>query len=79
VSNDLEVIEDCVYRLGNLCLLGKLNKEVGRNSFSKKKTEYGKTDVLTTRSLTSSTKWTRQQIDQRQAAMAKRALAIWRF
>jgi hypothetical protein len=79
VSNDLEVIEDCVYRLGNLCLLGKLNKEVGRISFSKKKTEYGKTDVLTTRSLTSFTKWTRQQIDQRQAAMAKRALAIWRF
>lgn len=79
VSNDLEVIEDCVYRLGNLCLLGKLNKEVGRNSFSKKRTEYGKTDLLTTRSLTSFTKWMRQQIDQRQAAMAKRALAIWRF
>jgi len=32
----------------NLCLLGKLNKEVGRKPFSKKKTEYGKTDVLTT-------------------------------
>src|SRR5258705_11093407 len=33
----------------NLCLLGKLNKEVGRKPFSKKKTEYGKTDVLTPR------------------------------
>jgi hypothetical protein len=79
ISNDREVMEDCVYRLGNLCLLGKLNKEVGRKSFSKKKTEYGKTDVLTTQSLTKFTKWTRQQIDQRQAAMAKRAAAIWRF
>ena len=63
----------------NLCLLGKLNKEVGRKPFSKKKTEYGKTDVLTTRSLTSYSKWTRQEIDQRQTAMAKRAAAIWRF
>jgi hypothetical protein len=79
ISNDLEIVEDCVYRLGNLCLLGKLNKEVGRKPFSKKKIEYGKTDVLTTQGLTHFSKWTRQQIDQRQAAMAKRAATIWRF
>jgi hypothetical protein len=34
ISDDLEIVEDCVYRLGNLCLLGKLNKEVGRNHLS---------------------------------------------
>jgi hypothetical protein len=79
IKTDREIIEDCVYRLGNLCLLGKLNKEIGRQSFPKKNIEYGKTDVLTTQSLTKFTKWTRQEIDQRQAAMAKRAAAIWRF
>ncbi|MBR1300061.1 DUF262 domain-containing protein [Bradyrhizobium sp. AUGA SZCCT0042] len=79
VSDDPEIVDDCVYRLGNLCLLGKLNKEVGRKPFSKKNAEYGKTEILTTQSLTQYTKWARQQIDQRQAIMAKRAVTVWRF
>jgi hypothetical protein len=79
ISDDPAIVEDCVYRLGNLCLLGKLNKEVGRKPFSKKRTEYVKTDVLSTQSLTRFSEWTRQEIDQRQAAMAKRAVSIWRF
>jgi hypothetical protein len=79
IGVDPELVEDCVYRLGNLCLLGKLNKDVGRKIFSEKRLEYGRTDVQTTRSLTNYSKWTREEIDRRQAAMSKRAVAIWRF
>ncbi len=79
VSGDPEIVEDCAFRLGNLCLLGKLNKDAARKSFSKKRADYGKTDVLSTKYLTNYSQWTRAEIEKRQEAMAKRAVTIWRF
>jgi hypothetical protein len=79
VKNDPEIVEDCAYRLGNLCLLGKLNKDAARKSFQKKRVDYGKTDILTTKHVASYAKWTREEIEKRQEAMGKRAAAIWRF
>ncbi len=79
LREDPDIVDDCAYRLGNLCLLGKSNRGVGRDSFNKKKGAYAGTDILTTKALTSHPQWKRREIGARQTKMAKRALAIWRF
>jgi hypothetical protein len=37
IAADKTVVEDCAYRLGNLCLLTKVNKDLDRASFTTKK------------------------------------------
>jgi hypothetical protein len=37
IKGDPEIAEDCTYRLGNLCLLGKSNKKIGRDAFARKR------------------------------------------
>ena len=80
VDADKSIAEDCADRLGNLCLLtDKLNRDVGRANFDDKKKVYGASDLITTANLSKLSQWDRKAIEHRQAEMAKRAAAIWRF
>lgn len=79
LAADPTVAEDCAYRLGNLCLLTEINRRLGREGFASKKKIYGDSQLLTTKELATADDWGRKQIEVRQASMAKRAVAAWRF
>jgi hypothetical protein len=79
IAADPELHEDCLYRLGNLCLLADANRALGNKPFSEKSAVYGKSRLRTTNSLAKSSKWGRAEIEQRQALLAKLAVAEWRF
>lgn len=79
ITKDKEIVEDCVTRLGNMCLLTKINKDLGSKGFADKKKIYIASDLKTTSELATFADWDRAAIDKRQAQMAKRAKAIWRF
>lgn len=76
-----EVIEKCVYRLGNLTLLEKnLNKDSGTASFEVKKRVYVKSSINLTKAITEHyDEWTEEKISQRQARLAVEAKSIWRL
>jgi hypothetical protein len=76
---DKEIVEDCVARLGNMCLLTKINKDLGSKGFSTKKKTYADSDLKTTSDVAAFANWNRAAIDKRQEQMAKRAKTIWRF
>ena len=76
---DKELAEDCTHRLGNMCLLTTINKELGQKSFAKKKLVYGKSQLMTTKDLASVSDWNRGAIELRQSTMGQFAKAIWRF
>jgi hypothetical protein len=50
---DPDVLEDCTFRLGNLCLLTEINRRLGREPFAEKAKIYGASDLLTTKELAS--------------------------
>ncbi|MBI5056494.1 MAG: DUF262 domain-containing protein [Nitrospirae bacterium] len=75
-----EVIERCIYRLGNLTLLEKnLNKESGTQCFDNKKVVYAKSSIQLTKSIADYNEWTEETISQRQARLAVEAKSIWRL
>jgi hypothetical protein len=76
---DSSLLEDGVFRIGNLCLLTDVNKDLGNASFEDKKKTYMKSDLITTKTIASETAWTRKSIEHRQARLAKLATAVWRF
>lgn len=76
---DKDIVDDCVARLGNMCLLTKINKELGSKGFAAKKPTYKASEIKTTKDLASFAAWDRTAIDKRQEQMAKRARLIWRF
>lgn len=75
-----EVIERCVYRMGNLTLLEKnLNKDSGAASFEVKKGVYAKSSIQLTKAITEQySKWTEETISQRQSRLAVEAKSLWR-
>jgi hypothetical protein len=79
IAADTEIVEDCVDRLGNLCLLTEVNRDLGRKSFEDKKVIYTKSELELTRQISSVEFWDRKAVDHRQAAMAKLAAQAWRF
>jgi hypothetical protein len=79
LTADPTIAEDCTYRLGNLCLLAEVNRRLGREAFSIKKTTYGASLLETTRALSAFNEWGRRQIETRQENMARLAVATWRF
>jgi hypothetical protein len=79
IKADESIVEECVYRLGNLCLLTKVNKDLGRAAFSKKKAVFKQSQILMTKELESYGNWTRAEIEKRQQKMAKLAPTVWRF
>lgn len=80
LQNDPNILAECVEKLGNLCLVNETrNQALGRRGFEKKKAIFDESDLITTKKLTESVEWTRVQIDQRQAYLAKLAAEIWKF
>lgn len=80
LSDDPTLHEDFIYRLGNLCLLGKSNREIGSKGFPSKKEAYKRSDlILTNRLAECGDIWGRKQIRHRQAQMAKIARTAWHF
>ncbi len=78
-KKDPTIVEECALRLGNMCLLTKVNRELGRKPFSDKKPVYAKSDIILTSMLAQNSDWARPNIEQRQAHMAKIAVSVWRF
>ena len=76
---DDSLLEESLYRIGNLCLLTKVNKDIGTASFDEKKVAYAKSKIILTNHLATLTSWDRQAIEHRQARMAKLAVSVWRF
>jgi hypothetical protein len=79
VKADPELVQDCVFRLGNMTLLTNVNKELGRKSFDEKKKVFADSKLITTKSVADQSSWDRKAIEQRQQALAKLASAAWRF
>ena len=80
IQQDETIAGECVYRLGNLCLLTAAeNKDVANSSFQKKKTVYAKSEIILTQKISETLAWSREEIEKRQARMAKLARTIWRF
>ena len=78
-AKDPDLVEDCAFRLGNLCLLTEVNRRLARESFSEKAKTYAVSELHTTREIADYREWERSQIEQRQAKMASAAVAVWRF
>ena len=75
-----DVLERCVYRIGNTTLLEKnLNRDIGNESFEKKKDAYGKSSIKLTQEIAQNTEWSEESITKRQETLAKSAKTIWRL
>ncbi len=80
IQMDLEIVNDCAERLGNLCLLtDSRNRDVARSGFSRKLDTYRSTELLTTLELGEYDLWDRQAIEHRQAWLASKAVSVWKF
>ena len=80
ILQDESIVDECVYRLGNLCLLtAKENKKVIKCSFDEKKLVYANSGNIITQKICKVSAWTREEIEKRQVRMAKLAKTIWRF
>lgn len=79
IDTDPDIVEECVNRLGNLCLLTDVNRDLGSRGFAHKRETFAKSDLLITKELSQVSEWNRVSIAERQTRMAKIALSIWRF
>lgn len=79
IAADPDIVDDCVTRLGNMCLLTDINHKLGNKGFAAKKAVFVKSELLTTKSVAKSKKWDRTEIDKRQVNLAKLAKSIWKF
>lgn len=77
MGNDKDILEDCLHRLGNLCLLSK--DRLGNSGFEAKSKEYAKSSYEITKRVSQFNTYSRDLVDVRQREMAKAAKAIWRF
>ncbi|MGO4726943.1 MULTISPECIES: DUF262 domain-containing protein [unclassified Inquilinus] len=79
IVKDPDTVEESVFRIGNLCLLTQVNKDLGRKSFSDKRKVFGESSLLTTRMVADVDLWDRSAIERRQEHLAKLAVSAWRF
>lgn len=79
LDEDPELLTDCLYRLGNLCLLADMNRSLGNKPFSEKKKVFLESKMRITSSVAKYEHWGRKQIDERQQHLAELAVAYWRF
>lgn len=76
---DKNIHEKYLWRLGNLALLDEnLNKKISNQSFEEKKKRYKDSIIYPNQELTTYTKWTSLEIEDRQKKLAKLALEIWK-
>ncbi|MFH1860339.1 MAG: DUF262 domain-containing HNH endonuclease family protein [bacterium] len=76
-----EVIDRCVYRLGNLTLLEKsLNREAGTDGFENKRVIYAKSSIQLTQKIAEYySEWNEETVSKRQERLATEAKSIWRL
>ncbi len=79
LAADQNFLDDCLYRIGNICLLTEVNRDLGNKDFSRKKPMYQKSDLVLTKEMGSFSEWNRENVERRQSGLAKRAVAYWRF
>jgi hypothetical protein len=79
LGNDPALAEDCTFRLGNMCLLSKVNRDLGNKAFEEKKVMYGQSDLVLTREMAGLEDWNRAAVERRQDRLAKLAVALWRY
>jgi len=79
LKSDFSLVEDMLFRLGNMCLLSQINRKIGNKSFIDKKKVYSKSDLFLTQEVASYASWDRQAMDDRQKKLSKHAVALWRF
>jgi hypothetical protein len=79
LQQDASLGEECTYRLGNLCLLSGINKDLGAESFDEKRKIYAKSRLVLTRKVSNYTEWNRDSIEKHQEEMARLAVTAWRF
>jgi len=79
IRDDKEIILECLHRLGNFCLLDKVNNRAqGAKSYQDKLTSYSVSQYYLTKELSDNyPEWNRVAIDKRQAAMAELAVMRW--
>jgi uncharacterized protein with ParB-like and HNH nuclease domain len=79
LSDDNDIVTDCLNRLGNLCLLDTpSNKAEAAGGFAKKSARYAKSEFTLTEEIARDFKeWNRDSIDSRQKQLSKLALKIW--
>ena len=67
-------------RIGNLCLLQKsANSAIGNRCFEDKKATYKASDYKLTKMLSNESHWGPEEIDNRQAHLAKLAIRAWKI
>jgi hypothetical protein len=80
IKEDSSFKEDCLYRLGNLCLLiAGENRNIGRMAFPQKRLLYQNTDIEITKEVGRRQEWNRSAIDEQQRYLAGLAVSAWRF
>jgi hypothetical protein len=75
---DDDQADEAIYRLGNLCLVGR-NRDLGRDLFYEKKKIFCESDLYLTRHLEEFDTWNMESIERRQVNLAKYAITAWRF
>jgi hypothetical protein len=80
LAADPKFADDCALRLGNMCLMPEnRNREGARAAFATKKALYAASDLAITNQVASYDFWDRETVKERQAWLAARAAAVWRF
>ena len=79
LKNDTEFHNDCLHRLGNLCLLTSANRSLGNKAFGEKAKFYAGSGLPLTKAVAMNQKWNRAAVEKRQNALASLAIAAWRF
>ncbi|MCA1437872.1 DUF262 domain-containing protein [Bradyrhizobium sp. BRP20] len=80
IEDDAGIVEECVSRIGNVCLLTDgANNKLGTKSFDEKKKVFAASKLITTAAIAGHSEWDRKNIDHHQAYLAKLAASAWRF
>jgi len=80
INADPTIVDDCAYRLGNMCLLSEGgNLKIAAKSFADKQPILQKSRLVTTAAIAKHSDWDRRNIDHHQLYLAKLAAATWRF
>lgn len=76
---DPTLVEEGIFKIGNMCLLTEVNRRLGNSEFENKKETFGASRLLLTNMLAANDEWNREAIEARQAVLADYATAYWRF
>ena len=78
LNSDPELM-DFTYKLGNMCLLTNVNRDLGNAPFNDKLTTFGRSSLILTNELSREAGWNRNSINRRQERLANLAISTWQF